>query len=128
MQFKKLLLLLFASMFSLALKAQESSHFPVKGLFAIQYQHYDENKIFNRVSINDDQFTLKLNEVDVKHYRIVKKDDAGYHVELYFPELNHPLAEKEEFTIRIDYSSADEIIATLLLPDGTRQLELIKVD
>ena len=127
MQFKKLLIPLMVCVLSFSVKAQDIATFPVNGLYAIQYQNYDETKIFNRVLIDQNTITLKLNEVAYKHYRIFKVSEAGYHVELYFPELDRPLVEREEFIIKINGYTENDVFGTLIFEAGRQEIELLKV-
>jgi len=124
--FKYIFFILF-SFLCLNVSAQNDNNitFPVTGNFSFDPQ-VGQVKDFNKVSIENNVFHLKMNNQIVRSYKAISEIKGGFSIEQFYLDNQSSNQDIEKFNVQITDITENECFFTISYPQGSETIHLIR--
>lgn len=128
MQLSRLLLAAVLCLFGYLANAQTNT-FPVTGNFRVQADPDMTPMRFNKVVISPESLIVLKDDMEFQRFRITSVSDMGIDVEQYFEgeDPNVP-RDRRRFMIQLDQITGSDCYVTLLYPELTEKLHLVRTE
>lgn len=124
--FKYIFFIMF-SVLCLNVSAQNDNNitFPVTGNFSFDPQ-VGQVKDFNKVSIENNVFHLKMNNQIVRSYKAISEIKGGFSIEQFYLDNQSSNQDIEKFNVQITDITENECFFTISYPQGSETIHLIR--
>jgi hypothetical protein len=111
--------------FNVSAQNDNNITFPVTGNFSFDPQ-VGQVKDFNKVSIENNVFHLKMNNQIVRSYKAISEIKGGFSIEQFYLDNQSSNQDIEKFNVQITDITENECFFTISYPQGSETIHLIR--